>query len=81
MMDTNNNGSAEEYSVSPNSGRLRKRIRKRKKSSFSKKRVKKYIEYLLWIAILVAFLYSLFIVIPELGIVSDKKNAREEKLR
>ncbi len=59
-----------EYSISPNSGRLRKRIKKKK--VFTKRKMKKYFEYFLWIVLIGAFLYSLIIVIPELGIVSDK---------
>lgn len=35
-------------------------------------------EYVLWILILAAFLYSLIVVIPELGIVSDKKMKKEK---
>ncbi len=71
--------STEEYSISPNSGRLRKRVRRRrKKSMFSKTRIKRTMEYVLWILILAAFLYSLIVVIPELGIVSDKKMKKEK---
>jgi hypothetical protein len=60
----------EGYSVSPNSGRIRKRIKKKK--FFTRRKAKKYVEYFLWIILLGAFVYSLMIVIPELGIVSDK---------
>jgi hypothetical protein len=60
----------EEYSVSPNSGRIRKRVKK--KRLFSRRKMKKYFEYFLWILLIGAFLYSLIIIIPELGIVSDK---------
>jgi hypothetical protein len=68
----------DEYSISPTSGRLRKRVRVRKKKSFfSKKRTKKIFEYFLWIVIIVAFLYSLMVVIPELGIVSDKNPKKD----
>jgi hypothetical protein len=59
-----------EYSISPNSGRLRKRIRKKK--PFSKRKMKKYFQYFLWILLIGAFLYSLIVIIPELGIISDK---------
>jgi len=62
---------SEEYSISPTSGRLRKRIRKKKKSAFSKRKVKKYFEYFVWIVILIAFIYSLIIILPEIGL-SDK---------
>ena len=60
----------EGYSVSPNSGRIRKRVKK--KRLFSRRKMKKYFEYFLWILLIGAFLYSLIIIIPELGIVSDK---------
>jgi hypothetical protein len=40
--------------------------------------MKKYLEYVMWIVIIAAFLYSLIVVIPELGIVSDK-NTRHGK--
>jgi len=70
---------SEEYSVSPNSGRLRKRVRVKKKKLFSKRKMKKYFEYFLWILLLGAFLYSLIVVIPELGIVSDKDHKTKTK--
>jgi hypothetical protein len=66
-----------EYSISPTSGRLRKKIRKKK--MLSRRRVKKYVEYFLWILLLAAFIYSLIIVIPELGIVSDKNPRSKTK--
>jgi hypothetical protein len=69
----------DEYSISPESGRLRKRIRKKKKRFFSKRKVKTYIEYFLWIVILAAFVYSLIVVIPELGLTSAKKNPSRER--
>ena len=71
----------DEYSISPDSGRLRKRLRKRKKKLFSKRKLKIYVEYVLWIVILAAFVYSLIVVIPELGLNSGKKNPNREKSR
>ncbi|MCC7233419.1 MAG: hypothetical protein IT242_10775 [Bacteroidia bacterium] len=69
-----------EYEISPRSGRLRKRVRiKKKKSFFSRRRVKKYGRYALWILLIAAFLFSLVIVIPELNIVSDSKKSNQEK--
>ncbi len=63
-----------EYSISPNSGRLRKRIRRKKeKGFFTKSGVKRVINSALWIILLAAFLISLILVFPELNIVSDKK--------
>jgi len=69
----------DEYSISPESGRLRKRIRKKKKKFFSKRKVKTYFEYFLWIVIVVAFIYSLIVVVPELGLTSAKKNPNRER--
>ncbi|REJ81359.1 MAG: hypothetical protein DWQ44_09920 [Bacteroidetes bacterium] len=70
-----------EYSISPRSGRLRKRIRKKKKKSFfSKRKVKKVLNTALWIVLIVAFLTSLIIVFPELDITSDNKKNNQEKL-
>lgn len=71
----------DEYSISPESGRLRKRLRKRKKKFFSRRKVKMYVEYVLWIVILAAFVYSLIVVIPELGITSAKKNPNRDRSR
>jgi hypothetical protein len=63
-----------EYSISPRSGRLRKRIRvKEKKSFFQRTAVRSALSTLLWIILIAAFLVSLIYVIPELNIVSDKK--------
>jgi hypothetical protein len=67
----------EGYTVSPNSGRIRKRVRKKK--IFSRRKIKKYVEYFLWILLLGAFLYSLIVVIPELGITSDKNPKTKTK--
>ena len=59
----------EGYSISPNSGRLRKRIRsKRARSPFSKRKAKKYTRIMLWTFLIVAFVISLVIIIPELAV-------------
>ena len=71
----------DEYSISPDSGRLRKRLRKKKKRLFSKRKVKMYVEYFLWVVILAAFVYSLMVVIPELGINAMKKNPGRDKTK
>lgn len=63
---------SDEYSISPISGRLRKRIRKKKKTVMSKSKMKRYLEYFMWILIIGAFIYSLVVVVPELGLMSDK---------
>jgi hypothetical protein len=68
-----------EYSISPNSGRLRKRIRKKKpKSFFTRTSVKNFINSALWVILLVAFLLSLILVFPELNLVSDKKKVDDK---
>lgn len=57
-----------EYSISPRSGRLRKKIRtKKKKSTFSTHKLKKNMSRILWILMIMAFLLSLFILIPEMN--------------
>ena len=63
-----------EYSISPNSGRLRKRIRRKKeKKFFSRENVKRFINSALWVILIASFLISLILVFPELNLVSDKK--------
>jgi hypothetical protein len=53
-----------EYSISPNSGRIKKRVRFRKKRSvFSKKRVKKYFETGMLILLAVALILSIILII------------------
>jgi hypothetical protein len=65
----------EGYTVSPNSGRLRKKISTRKKSSFfSKRKAKKYTRVALWALLIIAFLVSLVIIVPEMSIQNDPKN-------
>lgn len=68
-----------EYSISPRSGRLRKKIRVRKKQSkFSKRKVKRYFYQGLWILLVIAFVLSLAILIPEMG-VDGPKSEMEKK--
>jgi hypothetical protein len=70
-----------EYSISPNSGRLRKRIRRKKPKSFFKRTgVKNFINSALWVILLVAFLISLILVFPELNLVSDKKKVDDKSI-
>lgn len=71
----------DEYSISPESGRLRKRIRKKNKKLLKNRRVKTFFEYVLWAIILAAFVYSLMVVIPELGITNTKKNPHRSRAR
>ena len=68
-----------EYSISPNSGRLRKRIRRKKPKSFFKRTgVKNFVNSALWVILLAAFLISLILVFPELNLVSDKKKVDDK---
>lgn len=63
-----------EYSISPNSGRLRKRVRRKKeKLFFSRANIKRFINSALWVILIASFLISLILVFPELNLVSDKK--------
>lgn len=57
-----------DYSISPRSGRLRKKTKKKKKKSpFSKRKIKKGVSRVLWILMIIAFLASLFILVPEMN--------------
>ena len=70
-----------EYSISPNSGRLRKRIRSKKpKNIFKRKSVKNFINSALWVILISAFLISLIIIFPELNLVSDKKKINDKSI-
>lgn len=63
-----------EYSISPRSGRLRRRIRvKEKKSVFKRTALRRTLSTITWVILILAFIVSLIYVIPELNIVSDKK--------
>ena len=63
------------YSVSPQSGRLRKRVRKEKeKKKFSKKKLNKIARKAGWIFLLLLFLLSIVMIIPNL--VSKKDDSR-----
>ena len=63
-----------EYSISPRSGRLRKRVRvKKKKSPFSKRKVRKITRKILWILLIIGFILTLIVVAPEININPNKK--------
>jgi hypothetical protein len=63
------------YTVSPNSGRLRKKVTSRKKNNlFSKRKAKKYSRIALWALLIIAFLVSLVIIVPEMSVQNDPKN-------
>ena len=59
----------EGYTISPNSGRLRKKLSRKKSSSIvSKRKVRKYTKYALWALLILAFLASLVIILPEMSV-------------
>jgi hypothetical protein len=63
-----------EYEISPRSGRLRRKIRvKKKKPFFKRSSVKKGLQTMVWVLLVVAFLVSIVLVVPELDLGSDKK--------
>jgi hypothetical protein len=74
-----------EYSISPRSGRLRKRIRsekKKKKSAFySKKKFDKLLVRIVWILVLIAFLACVFILLPEITETNQKKKNGYQQTR
>lgn len=71
----------EGYSISPNSGRLRKKIRvKKKKEPFSKRKAKKYWRQALWIFLLLAFVASLLLIFPELGQDTPAQIKKKERI-
>ncbi len=70
-----------EYSISPNSGRLRKRVRRKKeKKFFSRANIKRFINSALWVILIASFLISLILVFPELNLVSDKKKTDSKSI-
>ena len=72
----------EGYTISPNSGRLRKRIGTRKKSGFfSKRKVKKYTRFTLWALLILAFLVSLVIILPEMAVQNNPRKDFQKNMR
>lgn len=64
-----------EYSISPNSGRLRKRLRVKDNTPFyAKRRFKRKMKTALWIVLLIGFLITLIMIAPELNVSQKKKN-------
>jgi hypothetical protein len=56
------------YSISPNSGRLRKRIKQKKKpEKLSKKKLNKIVQKVGWFILLILFLISIVMMIPHIG--------------
>lgn len=63
-----------EYSISPRSGRLRKRVRlKKDKGILQRSKFKRLINTFVWILLIAAFVISLLMVIPDINISSSKK--------
>ena len=64
-----------EYSISPRSGRLRRkvRVRKREDKFFKKRRVKRFLSTVIWAFLIGGFILSILYIIPELNLTSDKK--------
>ncbi len=75
----------EGYSISPNSGRLRKKYSTRKKSGyFSSRKTKKYTRTALWTLLIIAFLISLVIILPEMAVQNpniQKGQQQQQQLR
>ncbi|MBK6397349.1 MAG: hypothetical protein IPP27_05680 [Bacteroidetes bacterium] len=69
-----------EYSISPRSGRLRKRVKvKKKKPFFQRSETKKKLTTLVWILLLLGFIISVVLVLPEINIEGGKKKENLEK--
>jgi hypothetical protein len=68
------------YTVSSNSGRLREkyRIRERKKVKFSKKKFNKNVQKVGWIILVLLFIASLVMLIPNIG---DKYSSEKKKIQ
>ena len=66
-----------EYSISPRSGRLRKRVRiKEKRPPFSKRKLKKMTRKILWILLIIGFVLTLIIIGPELNVNPRAKDSK-----
>ena len=74
---------SEGYTISPNSGRLRKRISVRKKPGlFSKRKAKKLTRFALWAVLIIAFVISLIIILPEVAVQNNPRiNTQKPQLR
>lgn len=70
-----------EYSISPNTGRLRKRVKvKKRKPFFQRGSTKKKVTTIVWILLLIGFIISVVLVLPELNIEGGgKKKENMEK--
>ena len=71
-----------EYSISPRTGRIKKKIRYRKRRNiFSHKRMKKYFEFLLLILFLIIFVVSVVLMIRPGGQEKNRIDYIEKKGR
>ena len=69
-----------EYSISPRSGRLRKRVRvKGKNPPLSKRKLKKLTRKILWILLIIGFILTLIVVGPELNVNPRLKDSKYMK--
>jgi hypothetical protein len=72
----------EGYTVSPNSGRLRKKVSSKKKAGlFSKRKARKLTRFALWAILIIAFLISLVIIVPEMAVQNNPHNDYQKQLR
>lgn len=70
-----------EYSISPRSGRLRKRVKvKQRKPFFHRGSTKKKMTTLVWILLLVGFIISVVLILPEINFEGGKKKDNMEKV-
>ena len=69
-----------EYSISPRTGRLRKRVKVKKKKPFlQRSETKKKLTTLVWILLLIGFIISVVLILPEINIDGGKKKDNLEK--
>ena len=69
-----------EYSISPRTGRLRKRVKIKKRKPFMQRSsTKKKLTTLVWILLLIGFIVSVVLVLPEINFDGGKKKDNLEK--
>ncbi len=69
-----------EYSISPRTGRLRRRVKiKKRKPFFDRSSTKKRVTTLIWIILLIGFIISVILVLPEINLDGGKKKDNLEK--
>ncbi|MEO0310910.1 MAG: hypothetical protein RIQ89_567 [Bacteroidota bacterium] len=71
----------EGYTVSPNSGRLRRKVKLKKQSTpFSKRKMDKLTKKALWVFLILAFIFSVVVILPELVSTSPIEKERQRQL-